>query len=449
MNADDLQDLYNSLRGSRSALAVLDARAMYLEHEMQQAFKKLTEAHTGYQESRVRLLKQDPEKQYAGEKDAERQIRRLKRKQEKARDILSVFTDLLGQLDRKARREQEIRKAEEEKAESSTPAIPEPAEQNEAAAPPPVQEQASTPKQELPAETVESEPPEVQDADSDDSVSMELNVARLSSVSERFLDEFQENWGDEQLDVIARSYAFLPVESENEIIGDALYFIRKGDESYLVFTPPLEQIGEEVTLTNVVSRKQMSPIPPEVFIKLGQQRKLVLLLDKENPLLRESPTESESEHSPTAQQAPSTPEADASEADAEQKSEDQTTELEPERQILDMGAFSQLMDAAQRSGLVPGADQIGFVRDREFRKGNYDLALQTIEGIFSKFTANAAARSQRLKREEADIAAGRMKISPKDLQAKRARDRAQDQAVARARSRFNRVLDGLRILMNN
>ena len=97
---------------------------------------------------------------------------------------------------------------------------------------------------------------------------------------------------------------------------------------------------------------------------------------------------------------------------------------------------------------MPGADQIAHVRDREFRKGNYDLALQAIEGIFSKFSAGAAARTQRLKQEDADIAAGRIKISPKDLQAKRQRDRAQDQAVERARSRFNRVLDGLRILMN-
>ena len=46
-----------------------------------------------------------------------------------------------------------------------------------------------------------------------------------------------------------------------------------------------------------------------------------------------------------------------------------------------------------------------------------------------------------------DIASGRIKMSPKHLQEKRARDRAQTQAIERARNRFLRVLDGLRILI--
>jgi len=51
-----------------------------------------------------------------------------------------------------------------------------------------------------------------------------------------------------------------------------------------------------------------------------------------------------------------------------------------------------------------------------------------------------------MRREDAAIAAGRIRMSPKDLQAKRVRDQRLTQSIERARSRFSRVLDGLRIL---
>ena len=117
--------------------------------------------------------------------------------------------------------------------------------------------------------------------------------------------------------------------------------------------------------------------------------------------------------------------------------------------MIDVGSFGQLLTSAQRSGLVPAADQIGHVRDREFRMGKYDLAFQTINGLFSKFTASMNQRNQRLIREDADIASGKVKMSPKDLQAKRARDLRQTQEIDRARRRFQVVLEGLRLLMNN
>ena len=98
--------------------------------------------------------------------------------------------------------------------------------------------------------------------------------------------------------------------------------------------------------------------------------------------------------------------------------------------------------------MVPGADQIAYVRDREFKRGQFELAFQTIEALYTQFTSAAAQRTQRLLREDADIAAGRIKISPKDLQAKRARDRTQTQEVDRAMRRFQIVLEGLRVLMH-
>ena len=80
--------------------------------------------------------------------------------------------------------------------------------------------------------------------------------------------------------------------------------------------------------------------------------------------------------------------------------------------------------------------------------GNYDLAFQSIDAVFARFNSNSIQRSQRLTREDADIASGRVKISPKDLLAKRTRDRVQNQEIERARRRFQIVLEGLRVLMN-
>ena len=113
-----------------------------------------------------------------------------------------------------------------------------------------------------------------------------------------------------------------------------------------------------------------------------------------------------------------------------------------------MGAFSQLAEAAQRTGIVPGVSTIIQLRDCEFRLGRYQQALQTMEGLFGAFTGAAQQRMQRLAREDAEIASGKLKISPKDLQAKRIRDNTTNDAIDRARSRFMRVLDGLRLVIH-
>jgi phospholipase/lecithinase/hemolysin len=118
-------------------------------------------------------------------------------------------------------------------------------------------------------------------------------------------------------------------------------------------------------------------------------------------------------------------------------------------QILDVGSLSQLIDAAQRSGLVPGIATIIQVRDCEFRLGRYQQALQLIESQFQAFQGRAAQRTQQLAREDLDIASGRIKMSGRELQIKRQRDRQQTQAVDRARTRFSRVLEGLRMLVKH
>ena len=116
-------------------------------------------------------------------------------------------------------------------------------------------------------------------------------------------------------------------------------------------------------------------------------------------------------------------------------------------QILDVGTISQLIDAAQRTGLVPGIATIIQVRDCEFRLGRYQQALQLIESQFQGFQGRAAQRTQQLAREDLDIASGRIKMSGRELQIKRQRDRQQTQAIDRARTRFSRVLEGLRMLV--
>ena len=107
----------------------------------------------------------------------------------------------------------------------------------------------------------------------------------------------------------------------------------------------------------------------------------------------------------------------------------------------------QLERAAQRTGLVPGIATIIQVRDCEFRLGRYQQALQLIESQFQGFQGRAAQRTQQLAREDLDIASGRIKMSGRELQIKRQRDRQQTQAIDRARTRFSRVLEGLRMLV--
>lgn len=115
--------------------------------------------------------------------------------------------------------------------------------------------------------------------------------------------------------------------------------------------------------------------------------------------------------------------------------------------VLDVGGFSQLIEAAQRTGLVPGIATIIQVRDCEFRLGKHLQALQLMESQFQAFSIKAGQRTQQIAREDLDIASGRIKMSSRELQTKRLRDRQQVQAIERARTRFLRVVEGLRTIV--
>ena len=394
MNADDFQDLYKLLRGSKSAMPVLDAKALYQERKMVAATEKLAYARETFLESRSRLIKQDVEKQVDKKaKDADRQIKKLKRKQEKLLDVVKAFDELLPQLEKSAERERQ-RSRKKEAAASAVAELKKLQERRD---------------------------------------QLTAKLARRCDLPDGFALAFSKADGDQQLDLVWEHFRFEEVKADEDIFGESLYLIRTDQQSFLVCTPSEDQMISSFVVASVVDNRRIKPFSRSDFLELGKRSKMVLLIrNQESHLSDPGSVKEESEHDGKAEIKP-----------------DVTADESAKVRVMDLGTFSQLLTSAQRCGLVPGADQIGHVRDREFRKGQYDLAFQTIDSLFTRFSAAASQRTQRLAREDADISSGRIKISPKDLQAKRSRDRTEGQEIERAKRRFQVVLEGLRVLMNS
>lgn len=399
MIADDLQQLYMLLRGSRSAIQVLDAKALVQESNFVAAHEKLIDSRESYMESRSRLMKQDAAAMYTGKsKEDDRNRRTLLRKQEKTKEILKAFEELMPAIEKMSKRQQQTAAADAEAA--RVQAIDETEPEFDAG---------------LPKDAPENE------------AGIEM-LATPADVSESFVRAYQGAIGEEKLDVINEVFGFREVTSDDDIYPNAVYFIRTSQQMFLVRSPAILDDGEPIRLTSLADRQNLQPFSRSDFLKLGTRRKMVLLTKR--LLLDGSDLEAGSN-------ADVVPKGDANDSADESTTPDGG---------LDMGTFSQLLMAAQRSGICSGADQIGHVRDREFRLQKYDLAFQSINALYSQFSAAANSRTQALTREDADIASGRIKISPKDLQAKRTRDRMQSQEVERAGRRFQVVLEGLRVL---
>ena len=381
MNADDLNELYKLVRGSKAAMIVLDARAHFVDGELPEAHSKLIEARTNFIERRSRLLKNDVAAQVDQKaKDSVQQIRRLERKREKVLKVVERFDELSVQLARVA-----IRAAAEEQSEHS--------------------EQAAS--------------------DSSVRSGASLTPATPDDVSVGFVRDFKVAKRDEHFSLISRSFGFCEIVSEEQIVGNAVYYIRTDNRTLLVRTPRRVEHGKRIPLTRMTDGRTITPLTLKAFMSLGRQRQMVLLtmLGDQN----------------------------GSEAKPVNRQDEDSDSRAPgivDQQVLDMGAFSQLLSAAQRSGLADGADQIAYVRDREFRMGKFDQAFQAINGIYTRFSSNAARRTQQIIREDSDISAGRIEMSPRDVRAKKIRDQMQTQEVDRAKRRFQIVLKGLRILMN-
>lgn len=205
------------------------------------------------------------------------------------------------------------------------------------------------------------------------------------------------------------------------IFSSGLGYVVEVDE------PPLE--NNSVRILTWLDRKRMLPIPLSKWNKSASKSKVLKL----EPF------------APEAFRAIPTPESHVKLPGRDRS--DENSDTAERDKILDVGAFSQLLDAAQRSGIVPGSGLIIQVRDCEFRLGRFNKGLQMMETLYTTFIGAESQRNQRLQREEAEIASGRKKISPKDLLAKRAQDNQTTQVVDRTKVRFQRVLEGLRGLL--
>lgn len=436
MEADDFQDLYKLIRGNRAAAAVTDAQSLFMEKRMVEAHTKLLFAHEAYLESRSRTIKQDIAKQVDPKaKDAEKQIQKLQRKRDKVLDGVKKFEELIPRMEKLANRERE--KQEKRAAAESVESTPKESTEESASISEQQESRDANPSDGEAAVTEGTAEPKPDALGSSE-------IARPADLSDEFIAAFEASDGETQMDVIFSAFDFLEVQTEEDIHGDALYYIRTSDSGYLVRTPNADQMEETITLVMVVDDRSIKPFKRSKFLKLGKTRKMVLLTQKQPE--QESEQEPGLEPASESSKEPAEPVAPSSGADKDDKDD----EAKPSPgNVIDMAAFSQLLTAAQRSGVVTGADQIGHIRDREFQQGKFDQAFQAIDSIFSRFTASASQRAQRLRQEDADIANGRLKISPKELLAKRARDRAQTQEIDRAQRRFQVVIEGLRVLMKN
>ncbi|WP_182866018.1 hypothetical protein [Stieleria mannarensis] len=260
VSVDDLQDLYGELRGSRSAPAIMDARAHFLERQWADSHTKLNEAYEKYRESRQRILRQDPEKEVdAKAKDRERQVRRLKRKQDKAREIIEKFELYLPQIERLAEKEREKqeRKAAEVDADAGKSGTAE----------------SDTEKDQLGPRAADNR-----------------QTITKDSIEEAFLKQFSELIGDRQLDFISSRYDFRPLEAPEDVQADAVYLLRKGDRCLMVHaevvagsTDPDSADSDEgikllcIDIAKATNRVELSP---KAMVRLSQKRKLVLLLAK-------------------------------------------------------------------------------------------------------------------------------------------------------------------------
>ena len=248
---------------------------------------------------------------------------------------------------------------------------------------------------------------------------MKLNeLNSMDALRQEFLEATSYS---QKQDAIERHCEVLPIDSAFEIAdGDLLLAISDGKQHLLCAKSPAIEEGA-LRLGSAIDGSHLEPLPIDkvnLSIQRSKLHRLVLISKDAEPTILEPQTDPPEYVSKIS--------------------------IQLRDQILDSGAFSQLVDAAQRSGIVPGIGIIIQVRDCEFRLGKYHQALQLIVSLLSAFVGSATQRTQRLKREEQDIASGRVKMSPKDLQAKRARDNKATESVERAKMKFTRVLEGIR-----
>ncbi len=250
MNAEDFQDLYKLLRGSKSAFAVLDARTLFIEKNLAICLERVEEARESYAQSRSRLMKHPAEQQVdAKAADADRQIKRIQRKQNKVKDILKSFDELLPKL----------RKLVDREKAKAGPVV---AADHVAA----------------PVHNVETE-----DQKQADEFGPELQPglyerpACREDLTELFLKRFDQIEGDDQLLWVGKHFGFRQVESQDDIHPESLYFIRIEEESFLVQTRAASELTDGVALDSVTHNLPMKTYSHDAFVRMGARRRMVML----------------------------------------------------------------------------------------------------------------------------------------------------------------------------
>ncbi len=233
LSVDHLQNLYSELRGSRSGPLIMDARAFFLERQMQDAHEKLLEAYETYRESRQRVLRQDPEKAVdAKAPDRDRQIRRLTRKQEKARQILETFERFLSELEKLAGKEMA-------RAEAKAQAV------------------------------------------ADDAAAAEgAKTIGKDAISKPMLKVFHELIGDRQIEFVSDRFDFKPLESADDVESDAVYLYRKGERCLLVHVQRKSDGGEHFEMVDLCNSGNRLELSAEQMVGMSLNRRLVLLLQR-------------------------------------------------------------------------------------------------------------------------------------------------------------------------
>ena len=229
--------------------------------------------------------------------------------------------------------------------------------------------------------------------------------------------------------VIDRHFDGKPVGSEQNIIPDAIFYVRD-KRRQLVRIVAAGQNTDDYLLTFVLTGERTRPVPREKLLELGRDSRLLRLVPKAaaGTGRQSNRAESEPDTIPENAELPVDPK-----------------KLHPEC-VIDMGTLTQLLSAARQSGLLSNADQIAHVRDCEFRMGKYRRALDTIERMSVKFTQAASKRKHKLQAEDIKHKSGTLKMSPKEWQKKKQQDSARSLVIERARRKFAHVLDGLRLL---
>ena len=322
MDADDFQDLYKLLRGSRCATAVLDARALFVERKMERSLLKMNEARASFAESRHRVLRQDPEKTIdAKAKDRDRQVKKAKRKREKAQETLDAFDELMPALTKMAEREMGRRErggvAEDAAGQVAEGAAGQVAEgaagQAEAVTDQPAPTQSANKAAMSDRDDAGFDSYSDFDSISDEPLPKVTNEvysagsngpqrpASAADFPSQLLKEFAAASGDAKLDLIGAQFGFRPVENELDVVGDGVYLIQTSKRTMLVSLPADKCEDDELRLFDLVERKRVKPITRIAFLDLGLRRKMVLLtcpeLDERGSLVPDEDSEVRSKDS--------------------------------------------------------------------------------------------------------------------------------------------------------